>query len=576
MHQETSDILRPHSSLERQGPATTADIAAAQQSWKDETYKPDSPGDSPRKSVILDCGVPVDPLYTPANLASSGFDYLRDLGFPGQFPFTRGDSATMNRHVPFVVSAYSGFGDAEICNQRFRKLLDWGAEQILVAFDLPTQCGYDSDHEMSAGEVGQVGVAIDSLADVERLFEGIPVNSLKRVGTLGNSIGPIVLALFAALGEKQGIPWSQYNVNLQNDPLKEYIARGTQIFPPEPAARLACDTVEWCVENAPHWSPMTVCVNHINAGGAGSSVATGIALANAKYYIDELLSRGLRIDSVAPLLHMFPDERHDFFASIANLRALRRIWARLMRESYGALSNDSLALRTTVYGHGQETLQEPLNNIARSAFGALAYVLGGASYVYIASYDEGVSTPSEQSVLVGLRTLQIIAHEHGFTDTIDALGGSYFIETLTNQIEQQILNTLKMIETQGGALRVIDGGIGRRLMTEGAVRRQKAIESGQRSWVTINKWPQKPNVPNSAFRIDPETANRQIRNVQSVRASRDTAKVKAALSAVAEATRSNKNVVPSVLEAVRAYATVGEIVDVWRGIFGNFAPSTAF
>ena len=576
MHQETSDILRPHSSLERQRPATAADIAAAQQSWKDETYKTVSPDDSPRESVILDCGVPVDSLYTPANLASSGFDYLRDLGFPGQFPFTRGDSATMNRHVPFVVSAYSGFGDAEICNQRFRKLLDWGAEQILVAFDLPTQCGYDSDHEMSAGEVGQVGVAIDSLADVERLFEGIPVNSLKRVGTLGNSIGPIVLALFAALGEKQGIPWSQYNVNLQNDPLKEYIARGTQIFPPEPAARLACDTVEWCVKNAPNWSPMTVCVNHINAGGAGSSVATGIALANAKYYIDELLSRGLRIDSVAPLLHMFPDERHDFFASIANLRALRRIWARLMRESYGALSNDSLALRTTVYGHGQETLQEPLNNIARSAFGALAYVLGGASYVYIASYDEGVSTPSEQSVLVGLRTLQIIAHEHGFTDTIDPLGGSYFIETLTNQIEQQILNTLKMIETQGGALRVIDEGIGRRLMTEGAVRRQKAIESGQRPWVTINKWPQKPNVPNSAFRIDPETANRQIRNVQSVRASRDTAKVKAALSAVAEATRSNKNVVPSVLEAVRAYATVGEIVDVWRGIFGNFAPSTAF
>jgi methylmalonyl-CoA mutase, N-terminal domain len=529
-----------------------------------------------QESVVLDCGASVKPLYTPKDLENPGFDYDRDLGFPGQFPFTRGTSAVINRDAPFVVSGYSGFGDAAICNQRFRKLLDWGAEQILVALDLPTQCGYDSDHEMSTGEVGKVGVAIDSLADFEHLFEGIPLSSMRRVGTLGNSIGPIAVAFFAALGEKQGIPWSQYVVNLQNDPLKEYIARGTQILPPEPAARLACDTVEWCAQNAPNWSPMTVCVNHINAGGAGSSTATGIALANVKYYVDELLSRGLSIDSVAPLIHMFADERHDFFASIANLRALRRIWARIMRENYGAQSDESLCLRTTVYGHGQETLQEPLNNIARSAFGALAYVLGGASYVYIASYDEGVSTPSEQSMLVGLRTLQIIAHEHGFTDTIDPLGGSYFVETLTNEIERQILDALKSIEAQGGALRVIDDGIGRRLMTQGAVRRQKAIESGERTWVTVNKWRQKPNVPNSAFRIDLETENRQIQSVQQLRARRDATRVNDALSAVAEAARNRRNVVPSVLEAVLSYATVGEIVDVWRGIVGQFTPSTDF
>jgi methylmalonyl-CoA mutase N-terminal domain/subunit len=399
---------------------------------------------------------------------------------------------------------------------------------------------------------------------------------LERVGTLGNSIGPIVLALFAVLGERQGIPWSDYTVNLQNDPLKEYIARGTQILPPEPATRLACDAVEWCAKHAPHWSPLTACVNHINAGGAGSSMASAIALANAQHYIDNLLARGLAIDSVAPLLHMFPDERHDFFASVANLRALRRIWARLMRDKYGAKDPSSMALRMTVYGHGQETVQEPLNNIARSAFGTLAYAMGGASYVYIACYDEGVSTPGELSMLAGIRTQQIIAHEHSFTDTIDPLGGSYFVETLTHQIEQQILAAMAMIERQGGALRIIDSGIGRRLMTEGAVRRQKAVESGGRPWVTVNKWPQKPNVAGSAFRVPPETELHQQDSVRRIRATRDGATAAAALRAVAEVSRSNHNVMPAVLEAIRANVTVGEIAEVWREIFGNFTPSTAF
>jgi methylmalonyl-CoA mutase N-terminal domain/subunit len=429
---------------------------------------------------------------------------------------------------------------------------------------------------MATGEVGQVGVAISSLADMELMFDGIPLDSIKRVGTLGNSIGPIVVALFAALGEKQGIPWSDYVVNLQNDPLKEYIARGTQILPAAPAAKLACDAVEWCITHAPNWSPMTVCVNHLNAGGAGSSLGTSIALANASHYIDDLLARGHSIDEVAPLIHMFADERHDFFVTIANLRALRRIWARRMREGYGATTDAAMALRTTVYGHGQETLQEPLNNITRIAFGTLAYVLGGASYVYIASYDEAVSTPGEQSLKVALRTQQIIANEHGFSDTIDPLGGSYYVEALTHGVERQILEALQMIEEKGGALAVIRDGIGRRLMTEGAVRRQKAIDGGQRPWVTVNLWPQKPNVPNTAFRIDPAAAEEQVARLKRVRAERDQARVEAALRAVRQATESGANVVPSVLEAVRAYATLGEIVEIWRDIYGHFTPSTEF
>ena len=552
------------------------DVAAEAQRWREQTYGPAAAASPQRKPFVADVGIGVEPLYTPADLERVGFDYLRDAGFPGEYPFTRGERPGMNRVEPFVVSAYSGFGDAQACNPRFRKLIEIGAEQILVALDLPTQCGYDSDHEMSTAEVGQVGVAIDTLADMELLFDGIPADSIKRIGTLGNSIGPIVLALHAALGEKQGIPWSRYTVNLQNDPLKEYIARGTQILPPAPAAKLATDAVAWCVGSAPHWSPMTVCVNHINAGGAGSSMGTSIALANARHYLDLLLAQGYSIDQVAPLLHMFPDERHDFFVSIANLRALRRIWARLMRETYGATRPEAMACRTTVYGHGQEALAEPLNNITRTAFGTLAYVLGGASYVYLASYDEAVSTPNEASARVALRTLQIMAHEHGFTDTIDPLGGSYFVETLTAQVEKQILEGMQRIERLGGALAVIDQGFGRQVMTQGAVRRQRAVDSGERPWVTVNLWPQKPNVSNTAFRGDPQATERQLARLAEVKRTRSRTELESALREVDRASADGANVVPSVLKAVRAYATVGEIVELWRKRFGSFVPSREF
>jgi methylmalonyl-CoA mutase, N-terminal domain len=570
------NIVKPSGAFAATPSETTSDVASESARWKQETFGPAAAGKKDRKKFVTDTGIPVEPLYTPAHLEQNNFDYLRDLGFPGEYPFTRGDRAGMNRTDPFVISAYSGFGDAEVCNGRFRKLIEIGTEQILVALDLPTQCGYDSDHEMATAEVGNVGVAIDTLADMEILFDGIPADSIKRIGTLGNSIGPIVLALYAALGEKQGIAWDRYTVNLQNDPLKEYIARGTQILPPEPAAKLASDAVAWCVEHAPNWSPMTVCVNHINAGGAGSSMGTAIALANARHYIDLLLARGYTIDQVAPLLHMFPDERHDFFVSIANLRALRRIWARMMKEHYGATKLEAMTCHTTVYGHGQEALAEPLNNIPRTAFGTLAYVLGGASYVYLAGYDEAVSTPNENSARVALRTLQVIANEHGFTDTIDPLGGSYYVETLTAQVERQILDGMAQIEQIGGALAAISTGFARRVMTEGAVRRQRAIDSGDRPWVTVNMWPQKPDVPNTAFRGDDKAEERQLARLAQVKSTRDQKRVKATLAEVERATAEHRNVVPSVLEAVRAYASVGEIVEIWRRRFGAFVPSTDF
>jgi methylmalonyl-CoA mutase N-terminal domain/subunit len=411
---------------------------------------------------------------------------------------------------------------------------------------------------------------------MELLFEGIPLNSVKRVGTLGNSIGPIVLAMFAIVGEKQGLRWDDYVVNLQNDPLKEYLARGTQIIPAAPAARLAVDPVAWCSEHAPGWSPITVCYNHLNAGGAGSTWGAALALGNAIHYLDLLVARGYPIDKVAPLFHMFPDERHDFFVSVANLRALRRVWARLLKERYGAADPRSMALKTTVYGHGQETLQEPLNNIVRIGFGTLAYVLGGASYVYIASYDEAVGTPTEETVKVAVRTQQIIAQEHGFTDTIDPLGGSYLIETLTKNTADQMWEHIKRIDEVGGALRVLDSGFGREIMNRGAQKRQQRIDSGSRPWVTVNKWPQKPNVPNTAFRMEPETNTRQQERTARIKRERDNERVQRALAAIDEACASGANMVPPVMEAVRAYATVGEIAERWRRSFGSFEPLASF
>lgn len=556
------------------GPAST--VAEDHERWLREAYEPAVARQGECRRFEVDIGEVIEPLYSPKTLEDLGFDFAADVGFPGEYPFTRGDSATMFRTEPFVVSAYAGYGEAEECNRRFRKLVDLGVEQILVACDLPTQCGYDSDDVMATGEVGRVGVSIDTLADMELLFDGIPLNSIKRVGTLGNSIGPIMLAMFAVVGEKQGLAWNDYVVNLQNDPLKEYLARGTQIIPAAPAAKLAVDPVAWCSANAPGWSPITVCYNHLNSGGAGSTWGAAMALGNAIHYLDLLVAQGYPIDAVAPLFHMFPDERHDFFVSVANLRALRRTWARLLKERYGARDPRSLALRTTVYGHGQETLQEPLNNIVRIGFGTLAYVLGGASYVYIASYDEAVGTPTEETVRVAIRTQQIIANEHGFTDTIDPLGGSYFVEALTKKTADTIWNHLGRIDAAGGALGVIDGGLGREIMNRGAQKRQRRLDAGERSWVTVNKWPQTPNVPNTAFRLDPSTTERQQQRTARIRRERDNARVERALAAIDAACASGENMVPPTLEAVRAYATVGEIAERWRRHFGAFEPSTSF
>jgi methylmalonyl-CoA mutase N-terminal domain/subunit len=522
-----------------------------------------------RSRYVTDIGIEVKPVYTPLDLVEAGFDYERDLGFPGEFPYTRGINPSMNRGEPFNVRVYSGFGNAEDCNERYKKILAWGADEVHVAADLPTQIGYDSDHIMSKGEIGRVGVAINSLQDMEILFDGIPLNSFKRVGILGNSIGPIALALFIALGEKQGLKPEAYVVDLQNDPIKEYIARGTYIFPMDRAVHFACDVVEWCARKAPHWYPMTLCVNHINAAGAGSTKGTAFAMSNGLVYIDDLLRRGLSIDQIAPLLGMFLDEREDFFVTIGNCRAARKVWAGLMRDRFGATDPRAMTLKFTSYSHGGETLKEPKNNIVRIAFAALAYALGGVQFLQDASYDEAMATPNDEACKVSIRTLQIIAHELGFSRTVDPLGGSYYLESLTKEIELGILAEMAKVEELGGALLAIEKGYCQGVITRGAVKRQREFESGERVSVGVNLFKSDEALPPGAFRVDPRVEERQLARLKALKAERDGSRVRETLSGVREAALRGENMVEPVLEAVRAYATVGEMCQVLREIYGE-------
>jgi methylmalonyl-CoA mutase N-terminal domain/subunit len=532
---------------------------------------------SETETFRLDAGVVVQPAYGPADLEARGIDPA-EVAPPGEFPYARGTSPDGYRSVPLLVKIYSGYGSPADSNARFRKLAEWGTDIIHVAADLPTQTGYDPDHLMSSGEVGRAGVSIASLRDLEVMFDGVPLSSLSRVGMLGNSIGPIALALFLALGERQGLAPGDYVLDLQNDPLKEYVARGTQFLPVEPAVRLALDVVEWSAANAPHWYPLDVCVNHLNAAGAGSSKATAFALANAQHYIETMIERGHDVDSFAPMLQLFVDERDDFFAAVANARATRRIWARMLRERYGATRPESTALQLTAYGHGRESRVDPVTNVGRIMLGSLAYFFGGVQCLYAASYDEVLQLPSEDSARFTVRTLQILRHELGLSLVADPLGGSWFVESLTADLEWEILEALAEVEGLGGAVACIENGHIRSAITDGAVRRQSRFESGIRPLVGVSVH---PTTDETGWQVRPSAIDagceeQRVRDVVALRREREPRQVAATLREVASACRSGANLVPPVLEAVRAYATVGEICDVFREAFGEWQPDRTF
>jgi methylmalonyl-CoA mutase N-terminal domain/subunit len=527
----------------------------------------------------LDAGPSVKPSYGPSDLDPAAAE-RRQAG-PGEYPFTRGVEPDGLRTRPTLVKVYTGLGTPAATAERISKLAGWGAEIIQLALDLPAQIGFDPDHIMAAGEVGRSGVSVASLRDMETIFERVPVSSVARVGMLGNSIGPIALALFLALGERQGAAVGDYVVDLQNDPLKEYVARGTQFLPVEPAVRLSADVVEWCAREAPHFFPLDVCVNHINAAGAGSTAGTAFAIGNAIHYIEELLGRGLEIDSFAPQVQLFLDEREDFFVAIANIRATRRIWAELMRDRFGAHEQKSLALAVTAYGHGRETRLEPLNNIVRIALGSLAYYLAGIQTMYTASYDEVVQTPSDEAVRIAVRTQQIMGLELGLGLTADPLGGSYYLEALTDEIEAGIRGRLAEVEREGGAVAAITSGLIRGVIADGAVRRQSRFEAGLRPMVGVDRlrledggldeWAIRPTA-----RMTEEDEERRCDEIRELRRTREQRRTAQALRDIETGLRRGGNSVPAVLEAVRSYATVGEISDVFREVFGEWQPDRTF
>ena len=552
------------------------ELRVQQEEWEKSLKKDIDRYGERRKEFSSSSGIPAQSLYTPLDLAKEKIDYLRDIGFPGQYPFTRGIYPNMYRREPFLFRIYSGFGTPRETNERVKMLLKLGVNDIQLAADLPTQVGYDSDHIMSRGEVGKVGVAIDSLRDMEIIFDGVPLSSFKRVSTLFNSLGPIALCLFMALGEKQGLAVKDYTVDLQNDVIKEYICRGTYIFPMEPAVRLCTDVVRFCAEHAPHWYPMTICANHLNAAGAGSTAAAAFAMANGIVYIRDILKKGMAIDKFAPLLCMFLDEREDIFISIANFRAARRVWARLMKEKFGAEDPASMALKITAYSHGGETLREVLNNIVRISYAALSYVLGGVQFLYNASFDEAVSLASQEAVKVAVRTQQILAHELGIVNTVDPLGGSYYVETLTSQIERRMHEILEKVESLGGALEAIRKGYYQSVIGEGASQRQRRFEERDMVSVGVNLYRTEEEDPDPLFRMNQQGEEEQIKNLQALRRERNQREVQGALAEVKRAARSEDNLVPAILSAVKAYATVGEISSVLREIFGEYKEAVSY
>ncbi|HEY3315606.1 MAG TPA: methylmalonyl-CoA mutase family protein [Bacillota bacterium] len=526
-----------------------------------------------KEDFRLTSGEPVHRLYTPVDLADQ--DYLEDLGFPGEYPFTRGVQPTMYRGRFWTMRQYAGFGSAEETNARFKYLREHGQTGLSVAFDLPTQIGYDSDHPLAEGEVGKVGVAIDTLADLETLFAGIPLDKVSTSMTI-NAPASTLLAMYQAVGRKQGVPSRALNGTVQNDILKEYAARGTYIFPPGPSMRLVTDIFAYCAREMPDWNTISISGYHIREAGATAVQEVAFTLANGIAYVQAAVEAGLEVDSFGPRLSFFFNSHLDFLEEVAKFRAARRLWARIMRGRFGAKNPRSWMLRFHTQTAGVTlTAQQPDNNIIRVAWQAMAAVLGGTQSLHTNSRDEALALPSEDSVRIALRTQQLIAHESGVAETIDPLAGSYYVETLTDRIEAEARHYIERIDAMGGAPAAIERGFIQSEIHDSAYRYQREIESGDRVIVGVNKFQVEEEGPRELLRVDPEVAERQRAKLARIKAARDGGAVDRALGALEGAARGRDNVMPHILEAVEAYATLGEINDILRKVFGEYHASTA-
>jgi methylmalonyl-CoA mutase N-terminal domain/subunit len=527
------------------------------------------------RDVVLESGIPVKPIYGPEDVKDVEFD--RDIGEPGAFPFTRGIHKHMYRARPFTMRQYSGFATAEETNERFKWLIEHGQTGLNVAFDLPTQNGYDSDDPMAEGEVGRVGMAIDSLADFEDAFRGIPLDKISVSLTI-NPIANIMIAMYAAMAEKAGYDVTSLRGTAQNDILKEYVGRGTWIYPVEPSMRFIADTIEYCAHEMPKYSPVSVCGYHIRESGANPVQEMAFGLAIAKAYIDETLKRGISVDEFASRLSFNFDIFGSIFEQVAKFRAGRRVWARILRDEYGAKNPKSMIIRMIAGGGGGGlTIEQPENNIVRSAFYALASALSGTQTMALCSYDEAYTIPTEKAAMLSLRTMQLIIEESGACDTVDPLAGSYYVEALTTEMEKRIIEVMADVDAKGGIVKGIATGYVQRLVSLQAYERERKIQSGEIPKVGVNKYRIEEEKRDVELHDYSEAeADKQKARLAAVREKRDDAKVKETLDVLREKCGTNENLMPYIKEAVSAYATVGEIAGLFREAFGEFQEPSIF
>jgi len=548
------------------------DIKDAEREWYEGPYKKVTQKYPERKDkFVTGSNMEVEPLYTPLDVKET--DYLEKIGFPGQYPFTRGVQPTMYRGRLWTMRQYAGFATAEESNKRYKYLLEQGQTGLSVAFDLPTQIGYDSDHPLAQGEVGKVGVAVDSLQDMEILFDGIPLDKVSTSMTI-NAPAAILLAMYIAVAEKQGVSSDKLKGTIQNDILKEYIARGTYIFPPEPSMRIITDIFEFCSKHVPKWNTISISGYHIREAGATAVQEVAFTLADGIAYVEAAIKAGLDVDEFAPRLSFFFNAHNDLLEEVAKFRAARRLWARIMKERFKAKKDKSMMLRFhTQTGGSTLTAQQPDNNIVRVTLQALAAVLGGTQSLHTNSRDEALALPTEDSVRIALRTQQIIAYESGVAETVDPLAGSYYVEHLTDRIEQQAMEYIEKIDKLGGAPKAIEKGYIQQEIQDSAYNYQKEIESGKRIIVGVNKFKIQETPPKDLLKVDPRVGELQAKKLKQLKENRDNLRVKQTLEALREAAKGQTNLVPPIIECVKSYATLGEICDVLREVFGEYKPS---
>ena len=554
-------------------PKAVEEISKHKKKWEETTLKKSLERLPERQpEFITASSEPVERVYTPEDVAD--LDYERDLGMPGEYPFTRGIHATMYRGRVWTMRMFAGFGTAEETNQRFKYLLEQGQTGLSVAFDLPTLMGYDTDAPEALGEFGKCGVAVSSLADMERLFEGIPMGKVSTSMTI-NAPAAIIWAMYIAAAEKQGFRQDELRGTIQNDILKEYIAQKEYIFPPEPSMRLVTDTIEYGSKYLPKWNTISISGYHIREAGSTAAQELAFTLSDGFEYVRWALKRGLEIDQFAPRLSFFFNSHNDFFEEIGKFRAARRIWAREMKETFGAKNPRSWLLRFHTQTAGCTlTAQQPEINVVRVTIQALAAVLGGTQSLHTNSLDEALALPSEKAVTIALRTQQIIAEESGVVNTVDPLGGSFFVEAMTNRLEKQAYDYFRRIEELGGVLPAIEKGFFQKEISEAAYRYQQEIDEGRRHIVGVNIYNDNKPYEIPILKMDPEGYKRQVERLNKVRATRDKGRVGQTLDRLRIAAQGTENLMPYILDAVRAYATLGEIVGVLKEVFGTYEEPT--